>query len=80
MPESRPGSEPGLDSAVSLAGLIRSPPRHPWVSTPPLVDLFVTEESSLWISGDRVTDSSNNVPKKPEHYVSVFSGEVQGYG
>jgi hypothetical protein len=49
-PESRPSSEQGLDSAVNLAGLITSSPRHPYISTPLLVDLFVAEVSSLCIS------------------------------
>jgi hypothetical protein len=49
-PESRPSSEQGLESAVNLAGLITSSPRHPWLSTPLLVDLFVPEVSPLCIS------------------------------
>src|ERR1700746_2293530 len=49
-PESRPSSEQGLDSAVNLAGLITSSPRHPWLSTPLLADFFVPEVSPLSIS------------------------------
>jgi hypothetical protein len=39
--ESRPSSEKGLASAVNLAGpLIKSSPKHLWLSTPPLADLL----------------------------------------
>jgi len=49
-PESRPSSEQGLASAVNLAGLITSSPRHVWLKHASFSGSLVAEVSSLCIS------------------------------